>query len=363
MAFTVQQIAEALGATAFGATEFEVDAVAEPADAGPRDLALAMKPDYAEQIAQGGARVAMLWPGADWAAFGLEAAIIAPRPRFALSGLSAMMDPGQGWDTGIHPSAVIDPRAELAEGVSIGPLSVIGARARIGAGTVIGPQCFIGADSVIGQGGFLREGVRIGARVRIGDRFIAQPNAVIGSDGFSFVTPEQSGVERARATLGDQGEVKSQSYARIHSLGGVSIGDDVEIGSHTCIDRGTVRDTRIGNGTKIDNLVQIGHNVVIGCDTLLCGQVGIGGSAVIGNNVVMAGQTGIGDNLFVGDNVICGGATKALSNIPAGRVMLGYPAMKMDSQMEVYKGLRRLKRLFTDVAELKKTVSNLRQSD
>jgi len=109
--------------------------------------------------------------------------------------------------------------------------------------------------------------------------------------------------------------------------------------------------------------VQIGHNVIIGRDTLLCGQVGIGGSAVIGDNVVMAGQTGIGDNLFVGNNVICGGATKALSNIPAGRVMLGYPAMKMDSQMEVYKGLRRLKRLFQDVADLKKTVSNLRQSD
>ncbi len=363
MAYTVHQIAEALGATALGATDLEIDAVAEPADAGPRDLALAMKPDYADQIAQGGARAAMLWQGADWAGFGLEAAIIAPRPRFALAGLSAMMDPGQGWGGGIHPSAVIDPQAELGVGVSVGPLSVILGGARIGAGTVIGPQCFVGADSVIGQGGLLREGVRIGPRVRIGDRFIAQPGATVGSDGFSFVTPEQSGVERARATLGDQGEVQSQSYARIHSLGGVTIGDDVELGAQSCIDRGTVRDTRIGNGTKIDNLVQIGHNVVVGRDTLLCGQVGIGGSAVIGDNVVLAGQTGIGDNLFVGNNAITGGGTKVLSNIPAGRVMLGYPAMKMDSQMEVYKGLRRLKRLFTDVAELKKTVSNLRQSD
>ena len=205
--------------------------------------------------------------------------------------------------------------------------------------------------------------MRIGARVRIGARFTAQPGAVIGGDGFSFVTPEVSGVERARETLGDQGDVQKQSYARIHSLGSVTIGDDVEIGVNACVDRGTVRDTRIGNGTKLDNLVQVGHNVVVGNDTLLCGQVGIGGSTVIGNNVVLAGQTGVGDNLFIGDNAITGGGTKVLANIPAGRVMLGYPAMKMESQMEVYKGLRRLKRLFADVAELKKTVSNDAESN
>jgi len=199
--------------------------------------------------------------------------------------------------------------------------------------------------------------------VRIGARFIAQPGAMIGGDGFSFVTPEVSGVERARQTLGDQGEVQKQSYARIHSLGAVTIGDDVEVGANACIDRGTVRDTRIGNGSKIDNLVQIGHNVVVGNDTLLCGQVGIGGSVVIGNNVVLAGQTGVADNVFIGDNAITGGGTKVLANIPVGRVMLGYPAMKMDSQMEVYKNLRRLKRLFSDVATLKKTVSNIGQSD
>lgn len=363
MAYTVEQIAQALGATALGATDLEIDSVAEPTDATDRQLALAMKPEYAENLSEGAARAAMLWDGADWQALGLEAAIISPRPRFALAGLSAMMDQGQGWPQGIHPSAVIDDSAELAPDVSVGPMAVIGAGVRIGAGTVIGPQCFIGTDTQIGPGGFLREGVRIGARVCIGARFVAQPGAVIGGDGFSFVTPEVSGVERARQTLGDQGEVQKQSYARIHSLGSVSIGDDVEVGANTCIDRGTVRDTRIGNGSKIDNLVQIGHNVVIGNDTLLCGQVGIGGSAVLGNNVVLAGQTGIADNIFVGDNVITGGSTKALANIPAGRVMLGYPAMKMDSQMEVYKNLRRLKRLFTDVAALKKTVSNIGQSD
>ena len=361
--YTVREIAAALGAEAFGDLDLRVRAVAEPAMAGPDDLALAMSPAYAKGLPEGRARAAMLWAGADWQGMGLRAAIVAPRPRFAMSGLSAMMDPGQHYDTGIHPSAVIDPTAELGAGVSVGPLSVIGARARIGAGSVIGPQCFIGADAVLGEGAFLREGVKLAARVRIGARFLAQPAAVVGADGFSFVTPEPSAVEKVRETLGDQGGAQAQSWARIHSLGGVSIGDDVELGANSCIDRGTVRDTRIGDRVKFDNLVHIGHNVEIGNDCLICGQVGIAGSSKIGNNVVLAGQTGVGDNLFIGDNVITGGATKVMSNVPSGRVMLGYPAVKMDSHIESYKALRRLPRLFRDVAALQKAVSKPDESD
>jgi UDP-3-O-[3-hydroxymyristoyl] glucosamine N-acyltransferase len=363
MAYTVKQIATALGAEAFGAVDLPVLGVAEPAMAGPEDLALAMSPKYAEGLSQGQARAAMLWAGADWQAMGLEAAIVAPRPRYAMSGLSAMMDKGEGFGAGIHPSAVIDPTAEIGADVAIGPLAVIGAGARIGAGSVIGPQCYIGAGAVLGAGAFLREGVRLAARVTIGARFFAHPGAVVGADGFSFVTPEPSGVEKARATLGDQGEVASQSWVRIHSLGSVSIGDDVELGANSCIDRGTVRDTRIGDRVKFDNLVHIGHNVVIGNDCLICGQVGIAGSTQVGNNVVLAGQTGVSDNLFIGDNVITGGATKVMSNVPAGRVMLGYPAVKMDSHIESYKALRRLPRLFRDVAAIQKAVFKSDKSD
>lgn len=358
MGYTVEQIALALGAEAVGAADIEVDGVAEPANAGAEHLALAMKPEFAEALAKGAARAAVLWAGADWRALGLEAAILAPRPRYAMSGLTAMFDPGQGWDEGVHPTAVIHDTARLGTGVCVGPFSVISAGARIGAGTVVGPQCFVGTDSEIGQMGFLREGVRIGARVRIGERFIAQPGAAVGGDGFSFVTPETSGVEKARETLGDRGETQAQSWTRIHSLGGVEIGDDVEVGANATIDRGTVRSTRIGHGTKIDNLVMIGHNVEVGTDCLLCGHVGIAGSTRIGNNVVLGGKTGVSDNIFIGDNVITGGGTIVLANIPAGRVMLGYPAMKMETTMEVFKGFRRLGRLFSDVAALKKTVSN-----
>jgi UDP-3-O-[3-hydroxymyristoyl] glucosamine N-acyltransferase len=358
MTFTLHEIAEALGAKPVGATDIKVSGAAEPAHAGRDDLALALTPDYAQTLKQGAARCAMLWEEANWQAYGLEAAILVSRPRFALSGLTGLMDPGQGWDTGLHDTAVIEPSAELGAGVSVGPLAVICKGAKIGAGTVIGPQCFIGADAVIGPNGYLREGAKIGARVKIGARFMAQPGACIGGDGFSYVTAEKSAVEQARQTLGDPGDTNAQSWARIHSLGAVEIGDDVEVGANSTIDRGTIRNTRIGHGTKIDNLVMIGHNCEIGENSLLCGCVGIAGSTRIGNNVVLAGQTGVSDNLDIGDNVITGGGTIVLSNIPKGQVMLGYPATKMESQLGIYKNLRRLKRLFADVKELKKSVSN-----
>ena len=363
MSFTIAEISAALGIRAEGDLSLRVSAVAEPAQAQPGDLALAMKPEFAAQLHDGAAAAAMLWDGADWASLGLKAALLAPRPRYAMSGLSAMMDGGAGYTPGIHPSAIIHPEASLGADVSVGPLAIIEAGAQIGAGSVIGPSCYIGTGATLGTNAMLHTGVRLMHHVTIGNRFVAHPGAVVGADGFSFVTPEPSNAEHVRETLGHAGEAKAQSYARIHSLGAVTIGDDVELGANACVDRGTVRDTIIGNGCKFDNLAQIGHNVVIGDDCLICAQVGIAGSSRIGNNVVLGGQTGISDNLFIGDNVITGGATKVLSNVPAGRVMLGYPAMKMDAQLDLYKQLRRLPRLLADVASLKKAVSKTDPSD
>ncbi len=356
MSFTVAEIAKSLGAEAAGDTSILIARAAEPQSAGQDDLALAMDPKYAEVLGQGSALAAMLWPGADWQAMGLKAAIFPARPRFAMSGLTRLLDAGQGFAPGIHPSAIIDPAARLGADVTVGPLAIISAGARIGDGSVIGPHCFIGMDVTLGAGAYLREQVSIGARVTIGARCILQPGARIGGDGFSFVTAEPSTVESARKTLGDQGQAAAQPWIRIHSLGSVSIGDDVEIGMGCTIDCGTIRDTTIGNNTKLDNQVHLGHNVTIGDNCLICGQVGIAGSARIGNNVVMAGQVGVNDNIFVGDGVIAGGGTKLMSNVPAGRTMLGYPATQMDKQVEQYKALRRLPRLLREVADLRKAV-------
>ncbi len=363
MTYTVTQIAEALKAKAFGAVDLLVSRIAEPGEATEGDLALALNPKFAEGLESSKARVAMLWADADWESFGLEAAILVPRARYAMAGLTKMFDQGAGFAPGIHPSAVIDPSADLGENVSVGAFTIIEKGAKIGRDTVIGPQCYIGADVTIGANAHIKDHVTLAARVQIGDDFWCQPGARIGGDGFSFVTPEKSTVEEARQTLGAENSQKAQSWARIHSVGAVTIGNNVEVGANSTIDRGTIRDTRIGNGVKIDNLVQVGHNVTIGNDCLLCAQVGVAGSTQIGNNVVLGGQTGVGDNLVVGDNVITGGDTTVLSNIPSGRVMLGSPAMKMETQIEAYKGLRRLPRITKDVAALKIAVSKLTSKD
>ncbi|TCP63340.1 UDP-3-O-[3-hydroxymyristoyl] glucosamine N-acyltransferase [Rhodovulum bhavnagarense] len=363
MAFTVQDIATALGARLEGDGTIQIVRAAEPAHAGPCDIALAMDPKYADGLGRGAARAAILWDGADWRGLGLEAAVFVPRPRYAMSGLTRLMDPGPEIAPGIHPSAIIEPGARIGAEAAIGPFVVVGARAVIGDRVRIASHAVIAEDARVGDDALILHGVRIGARVRIGDRFVAQPGAVVGADGFSFVTPEKSAVENVRETLGARGDAAAQGWTRIHSLGAVTIGDDVELGANTCVDRGTIRDTSIGSGTKLDNLVHVGHNVQIGRDCLLCGQVGIAGSSKIGDRVVFAGQVGVNDNIFVGDDVVAGGATKIFTNAPAGRVLLGYPAMKMESHIEAYRGLRRLPRLFAQVAALQKAVSKTHDTD
>ncbi|MCV2873006.1 UDP-3-O-(3-hydroxymyristoyl)glucosamine N-acyltransferase [Defluviimonas sp. WL0050] len=360
--FSVAEIAEALGAPAEGDLDLRIYGAAEPATAGPDHLALAMDPKYASGLAQGKARVAVLWQDADWRALGLKAAIFVARPRVAMSVITKRLDPGPAIAPGIHPTAIVGAGASIGEGAAIGPYTVIGESVEIGMGARIAGQVTIGADSRIGVNALIHSGARIGRNVRIGDRFICQPGAVIGGDGFSYVTPEKSGAEEVREKLGQQTEIRKQKWSRIHTLGGVEIGDDVEIGSNATIDAGTIRATVIGNGTKLDNLVHLGHNVVVGEDCLLCGQTGIAGSVKIGDRVILGGQCGVVDNIFIGDDVIAGGGTKILSNAPAGRVLLGYPAIKMETHVQAWKNIRRLGRLFEQVAELREAVTRLGQT-
>jgi UDP-3-O-[3-hydroxymyristoyl] glucosamine N-acyltransferase len=303
---SIKDIAAALGAEALGAADLLVSGVAEPAAAGPDDLALAMSDRYAADLAKGRARAAVLGAGMDWQALGLRAAIIAPRPRYAMAGVTAVMDPGPAIAPGIHPSAVIAHSATVGQGAAIGPFVHIGPGARIGRNARIASHVSIAEDARIGDDALILSGVRIGARVRIGHRAVLQPGAVIGGDGFSFVTPERSHVETARESLGsaDHTAQGPQAWTRIHSLGSVAIGDDVEIGANAAIDRGTIADTVIGDGTKIDNLVHIGHNCRIGRNCLLCGQVGFAGSAVLGDRVVLGGQCGVSDNIEIGSDVV-----------------------------------------------------------
>lgn len=330
MTQTVKDIAAALGAKAYGAVDLSVSGLSEPASAGPDDLALAMLPAYGDALAHGHARVAVVWAGADWQALGLEAAIEAPRARLAMSGLTKMMDVA-AVAVGVSPHAVIDPSAKIGQGVSIGHFTVISAGAVIGDGCQIAEHVSVGEGVTIGDNAQIHAGVRIMRRVRIGARVILQPNVVLGGDGFSFVTAGRSNVEIGHKTLGKIPFTAPDdpTQHRIHSLGGVLISDDVEIGANSTVDAGTIRATSIGNGTKIDNLVQVGHNVQIGDHCLLCAQTAVAGSAQIGDRTVLGGKSGVGDNLIVGADCVIGGAAIVLSDVPVGSFMMGYPAQPM----------------------------------
>lgn len=362
MSITIADLASSLNAQLWGDQSVVVTGAGEPADVAPvvdgqGRLALALSPAYAASVQPGAA--AIIAEGMDAAAMGLIAAIIVQRPRLAMSGVTRAFDPAPDIGPGIHSTAIIDPSTRIGPGAAIGPYVVIGADCEIGAHARIASHVTIGPRTQIGDDALIHAGARLAHGIIAGDRLIVHPNAMIGSDGFSFVTPEVSGVEQARKTLGDRGEAVDQHWVRIHSIGTVVLGDDVEIGAGAAIDRGTIRATSVGSGTKIDNFVHLGHNVQVGRDTLLCGQVGVAGSARIGDRVVLGGQCGVSDNIFVGNDVIAGGASKIFTNVPAGRVILGSPATKMDTQVEIQKANRRLPRLFAQVAELQKTVTKL----
>jgi UDP-3-O-[3-hydroxymyristoyl] glucosamine N-acyltransferase len=365
MGHTIAEIAKALGAEAFGDTSLVVDGAAEPSSAKPGDLALAMSPAYGEALTTSAARAAVVWPGADWQGMGLEAAIVVPRARLAMVRLTRYLDDRKFGGGGIHPSAVVGPDVEMGEDVGIGPFAVIGVGAKIGAGCRIGAHVSIAPGVEIGAGSLILDGVRLRRKVCIGARAILHPNAVIGADGFSFVTETESNVERVRRDLGEADVVAPQdaTWHRIHSLGGVEIGDDVEIGANSTVDAGTIRPTRIGSGTKIDNLVQVGHNVVIGHDCLISAHSAIAGSAVLGDRVVLGGKSGVADNITVGDDVVLTGATIALSNVPARRIMMGYPAVPIATHIEIYKAMRRLPRLLKAAAAGTKLFQKTDKSD
>jgi UDP-3-O-[3-hydroxymyristoyl] glucosamine N-acyltransferase len=210
---------------------------------------------------------------------------------------------------GIHPRADVSPDATVAADASIGPFVAIGPGARIGARTIVHPHVTIGRGAVLGDDCVVHARVSIREHVAIGHRVVLQDGAVIGSDGYGFArTPEGA-------------------HYKIPQHGGVVIEDDVEIGANSTIDRPAVGETRIGAGTKIDNLVQIAHGVKIGRHVLLAGQVGIAGSTTLGDNVVLAGQVGVAGHLTIGDGVIATAQTGIPNSVEAGAFVSGYPAI------------------------------------
>ncbi len=343
--FHLHEIAAAIGAELQGNGNITVNRLVHPSlYENADDLALAMD-DALLPLLEGKTVVAaVISKKATTSTPPAQNLLRVNRPRVALAALTSLFAPPTTYGTGTHPSAVVDPSATIAPDAVIGPGCVIGARASIGAGCVLQSQVTVEEEAVIGAGTVLRAGVRIGASCILGARALIHFNSSIGSDGFSFVTPERGSVEAAKSD-GAITATNHQGLLRIASLGAVIIGDDVEIGANTSIDRGTILPTRIGNGTKIDNQVQIGHNVQIGADCMICGRVGIAGSTVIGDRVVIGGATGIADHVKIGDDAMLMAFSGVPGNIPAKQIYGGIPAMPRDRFMEQMFAINRLKSL------------------
>jgi UDP-3-O-[3-hydroxymyristoyl] glucosamine N-acyltransferase len=358
--YTTQAIAQALGGRLIGDGTILIERVVHPAEAkGGRDLALAVDDKLLPLLSESGARVAVVSDQAKIEPGLVDACILVSRPRFALAKLTALFTEPIAVPPGLHPTAIVEAGAQLGENIAIGAYVYIGAGAVIGAGSVLHPQVYIGPEAVIGRDALIYSGARIGSRVRLGDRCLIHFNASIGADGFSFVTPQAGSVESAKAT----GVITTTNdeLVRIASLGTVIVGDDVEIGANTSIDRGTIAATRIGNGTKIDNQVQIGHNVVIGENCMLCGRVGIAGSAVVGNRVVLGGATGVADHVTIGDDAIAMGMSGIAGNIPPRTIVGGIPALPRDRLMEQLFHVGRLKNVTKKIEGLMSRVDALEQ--
>lgn len=360
--YTMQALAEILGGQLIGDGAIPIARLAHPADVrGRGDLVLAMDKKLLPLLAGGMARAAVVSGEARPEPGLVEACIVVGRPRLAMAKLTNLFARPVPAIEGIHPSAVIEAGAKLGSGVSIGAQCYIGAGAVIGDNSVLHPQTYVGPGAVIGRDALIYPGVKIGAHVQIGARCIVHFNASLGADGFSFVTPEPGSVEQAKSGSSGIVTASNKELVRIASLGGVIIGDDVEIGATSCIDQGTIAPTRIGNGTKIDNQVQVGHNVTIGTNCLICGRVGIAGSATIGDRVVLGGAAGVADHVAIGDDAMVMGMSGVSGNVKSGTVVGGFPAHPRERMMENYFNIARLRRFFRKIEALTERLATLEE--
>ena len=279
------------------------------------------------------------------------ATIEVERPRLAMMKLITMFYEAPHVNSGIHASAVIHPTAKIGENVALGPNVVVGEYAEIGDNTKILANSYIGNGAKIGANCFFHAGVNIGDRVKVGNDVILHHGVSLGADGFSFVTENPNNIEQAKK----DGEIKendvNQVIFKIPSIGSVIIGNNVEIGANAAIDRGTIEDTVVGDNTKIDDLVMIGHNCRIGKGCMIVSQVGIAGSCVIGDRVVIAGQAGLADHLNIGNDSIIAAQAGVSKSFPEKSIVIGSPAMP---RKEFIKQLKLMKDAAELVAKFKK---------
>ncbi|HOD66174.1 MAG TPA: UDP-3-O-(3-hydroxymyristoyl)glucosamine N-acyltransferase [candidate division Zixibacteria bacterium] len=331
MAFTVAYLAERVGGTVAGDGSVEIGAAAPIETAGPGDISFIANPRYARFLATTRAGAVVVSPQTECPRLPL---IRHAQPYLAFACILDLLYPDERL---VAPG--IDPRAVVAAGAVVDPTAGVGALChiregvRIGAGTELVSSVFVGRDVVVGDNCRIYPGVCLMDGTRLGNNVIIHSSTVIGSDGFGFA-PSPTGLKK------------------IKQVGWVEIDDDVEIGSNCSVDRGALGPTRIGRGTKIDNLVQIAHNVEIGRHAIIVSQVGISGSTRVGNGVVLAGQVGLVGHIEVGDGVQVGAQSGVARSVPAGKKVFGSPARDLAETGRIEAALVRLPELLKRVRRL-----------
>jgi UDP-3-O-[3-hydroxymyristoyl] glucosamine N-acyltransferase len=296
-----QEIAAAVGARVVGDANAEVKNARSVASADEHSLVFVEDAKWLPDAIE--SRAAVLVTGEFASAnVGSKTILVAAQPKLAFARAAVLLHPKILIDTGVHPSAVVHPLAKVGAGVSVGPNSVLEAGVAIGARTSIAANCVIGAGVAIGADSIIKSNVTVYPGAELGDRVIVHSGAVLGSDGFGYVLDRTKG-----------------KYEKFPQIGKLKIGNDVEIGANSTIDRGALDETVIGDGVKIDNLVHIGHNVQVGHNVVIAAQTGVSGSAVIEQNVIVAGQVGIADHVRIEEGAILG----AQCGIPSNKVIRG----------------------------------------
>ncbi len=332
------ELAEQLGGRPVeGDADFVVSGVGSLPEGGPGDLGFVRSASFLDALESSRIGALVAPPGIS---AGGRPVIRSDRPNLDFARAAQLLMPMPRPAAGVHPSAVIDPEADVDPTASIGALVVVEAGARVGARTVIGSHACVGERVVVGEDCVLHANVVVQRDVRIGSRVILHPGAVIGADGFGYEIDEKG------------------AFEKVPQVGTVEIGDDVEIGAGTTVDRARLGATRIGDGVKIDNLVQIGHNCVVGANSVIVAQSGLAGSTVLEDHVVVMAQAGLANHVTVGAGSMLAARSGVIESVPPGSHMFGFPAMPGRTWHRTMAWLARLPELARRVRALERNAQD-----
>ena len=332
---SLAELASRIGGTVEGDGSVRIRGLASLEEAGPGELSFYGNPRYRKELATTRASAVLLPPGEPVSRADVAWVRVAS-PHLAFARLLSVFHPGARLPPGVHPRAEVHPSARVDPSATVMALAVVEAGAVVGARSVLWPGSYVGEGSRLGEDCVLQPGAVVRERCVLGDRVVLQPGVVVGSDGFGFAF-----------------DAAGPAHVKVPQVGTVRIEDDVEVGAGSCIDRATTGETFIGRGTKIDNLVQIAHNVRVGPLSILCAQVGVSGSTELGAGVVLAGQVGIVGHVQVGDGARVAAGSGVPHDVPPGETVSGAPAVQHALWLRQSAALKRLPELLREVRELR----------